>query len=229
MKIRRSELIKEKARKLRSYGKTYSEIIRDLGLSIPKSTLSSWCNDVVLPVWYQEKVNRLNAKNFTKAQKTAWASNKIKRERFLSDLIQKNDHLYKKIKDKDILKMLLAMLYLGEGSKWKSHRGLMLGSSDPDIIKLYMRLLYLCYGIGSKDLKCYICYRADQNINKLHRYWSHTTLIPLENFYSSKPDPRTIGKKTMKKNYMGVCVLTCGGTHIQLELEEIPRIILKGL
>ena len=125
--------------------------------------------------------------------------------------------------------MLLAFLYLGEGSKWHSHKGLTLGSSSENIILLYIKLLNVCYKIDPKNLKCRVSYRADQNINKLERYWSRATSIPLKNFYKTIPDPRTIGKPTKKKSYKGVCVVMTGHTDIQLELEMIPEIILKGL
>ena len=221
--------IKAQVRKLRSKAYTYSEIMETLNISVPKSTISNWCHDVILPAWYQKKIDKLNVKSFSKAQKMAWVSNKMKRERFLRGLVRHNDHLIKKLGDKDVLKMLLSILYLGEGSKWKSHSGLVLGSSDPNIILLYMRLLSICYDITPKSLKCRISYRADQNIDYLQKYWSHITTIPLKNFYKTIPDPRTIGKPTKKKDYMGVCVVSCGGTHIQLELEAIPKIILRGL
>lgn len=217
------------ARILRSKGKTYSEIRCHLNLPIPKSTLSYWCKNIDLPKWYKEKIDALNFKHLTKAQKMACISNKAKQEKILQDLRDKNAHLSEKLNDKDILKMLLAMLYLGEGGKWKSHRGLYLGSADPNIIRLYMRLLYLCYGIGPENFKGRVCYRADQNLESLQKYWSRVTFIPIKNFYKSKPDSRTIGKTTKKKGYKGVCSLTCGGTHIQLELEAIPHLILGGV
>jgi len=125
--------------------------------------------------------------------------------------------------------MLLAFLYLGEGSKWSGHSGLMLGSSDNNIIKLYLHLLKKCYSLDAGKLKCRISYRADQNINLLEKYWSKVTGIPIKNFYKTKPDPRTVGKPTKNKDYKGVCVIMGGGTAIQLELEAIPKIILVGV
>lgn len=227
--MRYGKNIKEQAKKLRSEGQTYSEIIKNLRIKTSKSTLSEWCKNIVMPSWYYDKVRKLNAKNFSKAQKMAWASNKANRERFLNNLLKNNEYLIEKLKDKDILKTLLSILYLGEGSKWKSHRGLMLGSSDPNIIKLYIRLLNLCYGIRSEKLKCRISYRADQDLKTLEKYWSIITEIPAGNFYKTIPDPRTKGKPTKNKNYKGVCVIMCAGTAIQLELEMIPKLILKGI
>lgn len=229
MFMRYNKELKEMAKALRSEGKTYSEIMSALNTRLPKSTLSSWCSDVELPLWYQDKVEQLNRKSFSKAQKMAWVSNKIKRERLLTSLLENNKYLLQKTKDKDVLKITLAMLYLGEGAKWRSHHGLQLGSSDSNIVRLYIKLLKICYGITPKQLKCRISYRADQNIKDLEKYWSQISRISLNNFYKTKPDPRTIGRVTKNKEYRGVCVVSCAGTHIQLELEAIPKIILTGL
>ena len=78
-------------------------------------------------------------------------------------------------------------------------------------------------------LKCRVSYRTDQNINEIEEYWSTITNISRENFYKTKPDPRTKGKKTKKVDYKGVCVLTCAGAKIQLELEEIAKLLLRKL
>ena len=221
-------ILREKARKLRSKGKTYSEIQKILGISMPKSTLSDWCQNVVLPDWYNAKIQELNNKNFAKVQAIAHASIKRKRELYLKEVRKEASAVLKKFNTKG-LKVALAMLYLGEGTKWKSHAGLSLGSSDPDIILLYIYLLKKCYKIEPQILKCRVSYRADQNINELEEYWSTVTNISRENFYKTKPDPRTKGKKTKKLDYKGVCVLTCAGAKIQLELEEISKLLLKKL
>lgn len=220
--------LRKKVRKLRSKGKTYTEIRQFLDVSIPKSTLSNWCYGVILPDWYTAKIRDLNHKSFTKAQVMAWASMRRKRELFLDKVRREATKVLKKF-NLENLKIALAMLYLGEGAKWKSHSGLMLGSSDPQIILLYISLIEKCYKIKLSQLKCRISYRADQNIRELEKYWSDITGIPKENFYKTKPDPRTKGKKTKKKDYQGVCVIYCAGSHIQLELEEIAKLLLEEL
>ena len=220
--------IREKVRKLRSKGKTYTEIRQALDLSMPKSTLSNWCQGVILPNWYTTKIRELNRKSFKKAQVMAWASMRRKRELFLNKVRREAKKVIKKL-NLENLKIVLAMLFLGEGAKWKGHSGLLLGSSDPQIILLYITLLERCYKIKSNQLKCRISYRADQNIRELENYWSNVTGIPEENFYKTKPDPRTVGKKTEKNDYKGACVVTCAGSYIQLELEEIAKILLKKL
>ncbi|MBI2624780.1 MAG: hypothetical protein HYW70_00355 [Candidatus Nealsonbacteria bacterium] len=221
-------ILRKKVRKLRSTGKTYTEIRQVLGISIPKSTLSNWCHDVILPNWYTAKIRDINHKSFTKAQTMAWASMRRKRELFLNQVRREAKWVLKKFNPEG-LKIVLAMLYLGEGAKWKGHSGLLLGSSDQTIVLLYISLLEKCYKIKPSQLKCRISYRADQNIHKLEKYWSNITGVPKENFYKTKPDPRTKGKKTKNNDYKGVCVITCAGSHIQLELEEIAKLLLEKL
>lgn len=219
---------REEVRILRSQGKTYSEIRQNLNLSISKSTLSNWCQGVVLPSWYNEKIKELNNKNFTRARAMALASIRRKRELHLKKVQKGAATVFEKF-NKESLKVALAMLYLGEGAKWKGHSGLMLGSSDPNIILLYISLLRECYNIAIEQLKCRVSYRADQNINKLEQYWSSVTRISRKNFYKTKPDPRTSGKKTRRPDYMGVCVVTCAGARIQLELEAIANLLSQKL
>ncbi len=218
-----------KVKSLRAKGKTFSEIRKELKIAVAKSTLSDWCHTVVMPKWYKAKIDELNKTSFSKARKMSWASTRLRRENLLKTLRERNNSLPEKIKDSDTLKIILAILYLGEGSKWRSHSGLQLGSSDPNIILLYIRLLELCYGMSRKNLKCRVSYRADQNIRALERYWSKIAGIPLENFYKTIPDPRTVGKPTKKLDYKGVCVIVGGSSTIQLEFEMIPGILLTGL
>lgn len=221
--------IKSEARKLRAAGKTYSEIRKKLKIKTPKSTLSGWCSGVKLPASYEERIQKINKNNFSIVQKMAAEARLAKKAKFFKETEIKNKSLIPFLKNKDVLRAVLAMLHLGEGAKWKSHRGLMLGSSDPDIIRLYIKLLKICYGKKNTDMRCRVSYRADQNIDELETYWSGVANISKENFYKTKPDPRTAGKPTKNKDYKGVCVVTSAGTDIQLELESIAKIVLKNI
>lgn len=220
--------LRKKATTLRKQGKTYSEIQRKLKKPIPKSTLSYWCKNIKLPSWYNDRIKEINNKNLNRARKIALVINRKKREVFLKSVKSEASKTISSLDERN-LKIILATLYLGEGAKWKGHSGLMLGSSDPNIILLYLELLERCYNIKKSEIKCRICYRADQNIKKLEKFWSKITNISLKNFYKTKPDARTFGKKTLKKDYKGVCVLMCKGTNIQLELEQVTNLLLEKL
>jgi len=222
--------LKEKAIGLRKQGKTYSEIRQDLGVAIPKSTLSNWCSGVELPPLYQEKIKKIVLKSQAKSRAIAMIVKKEKRREFLKNLIDSNLHLADRLKDKDFLKVVLAVIYSCEGSKWKSHSGLLLGNTDPSLLRFYMESLKICYPnvINSETFRCRVSHRADQDIKELNVFWSKELGVPLHHFYKSKPDPRTIGKPTKKKDYKGVCVVTYRGSEIQLELETIAKILFAG-
>ncbi|PIR98062.1 MAG: hypothetical protein COT89_01325 [Candidatus Colwellbacteria bacterium CG10_big_fil_rev_8_21_14_0_10_42_22] len=221
------EILRKEASRLRRQGKTYSEIQQMLKTQVPKSTLAYWCKNISLSPQQQERIAKLSSKNLLKARESAITSNKNKRKEYLNSLKNKNKPFTNFIKDEDTAKIALAMLYLGEGSKWSSYRGLSLGSADPDIVKIYLRLLNRCYNIDNTLLRARINYRVDQDLEELIAYWSKIINIPKKNFYKTKPDPRTKGKKTNKGGYKGVCVIIGGGTEIQLELDIIARMSLE--
>jgi len=135
--IKRNEL-KNQVRLLRQRGKTYSEIKNILAIDIPKSTLSYWCKNIGLPNGYADKIDTYNKFNLEKARKVALANHKIERDKYLKSVSERNRHLETVLKNKDVAKIALAVLYLGEGSKCQ--RGsLMFGNSDPFIVSLFCR------------------------------------------------------------------------------------------
>ena len=219
---------KEIARKLRAQGKTFGDIQRIIGREIPKGTLSYWLKDVNLPSAYMKVYKKNMLKNLERGRVNSLAYSRKKQEDRMT-VIRAMCEEFLSDPDSRIYKVALSFLYLGEGYKWKSHRGLQLGSSSEDLMLLYVYLLEKCFDVQRKDLHAFINYRADQNLLKLKRYWSKILNIPLAHFYRSKPDPRTIGKKTIKKDYHGVCVVSCAGTDKQLELETLPKVLLEKL
>ncbi len=218
--------LREQVIKLRRQGKTYSEIQSRLGLIIPKSTLSYWCRNTPLPLNYQRKIQEYNKINLNKARKIALIVNKIKKEKRLQLILSHNLHLSGILKNQDVAKVALAMLYLGEGSKERG--ALTFANSDPFIISLFLRLLRYCYNLDESKFRCTLLCRADQNIKKLEEFWSQITKIPLSQFYKARIDPRTIGKPSKKLNYKGVCRIDYFSTDIFIEMTQIPKIIHKG-
>ena len=213
--------------KLRQSGKTYSEIQKILGVSMPKGTLSYWSRNIKLTSAQNDRISMINRQNL---QKGRIIGHKVRREKHRQNILnlhKNNEHLMK-ILNKDVQRIILSILYLGEGTKYYNHSGLVLGNSDPNVIRLYINLLKSCYGIEPDQLRCRITYRADQSIKQLEKFWSQLTGI--KHFYKTIPDPRTLGKRTRKKDYKGVCVIHClKSTQIQLELETISKMIALGL
>lgn len=223
--MNRNEL-KGKARDLRTKGKTYFQIQNLLNCYIPKSTLSNWCKELSLPLGYEDKIREYNKFNLAKARKIALEVKKKQKEDYLKDVDSKNCYLAENLKNKNIAKIVLATLYLAEGSK--SNCILTIGNSDPLIIKLFLNLLRFCYKLDESKFRCTVQCRADQNIKELEEFWSNITLIALKQFYKARIDQRSVNKPTIKKNYKGVCRIDYFSSKIFVDLMSIAKIICMG-
>jgi hypothetical protein len=221
-------ILKEKAVKLRRNGYTYSDINKKLKKNIPKSTLSKWFKNLTL----SPKQNTVLRKNISdkliRSQQKAWRVNKKRRVEYLKSLKDKNIYLLQFL-NKDIQKLLLSILYLGEGAKSKSTEHLSLGSSSASIIRLYLSFLKTCFKIDNSKFRVRIQCRADQNIKDLENYWQHVTGIQKKQFYLTYIDKRTINKPTLYKNYKGVCTIMYFDRSIQFELEFLANSVIKYL
>lgn len=223
--------MRENVRRLRGKGKTYAEINSVLGEDIPKSTLATWCRGVRLPKFFKKKLELLAKTNIKKARQKALIVNREKRRKYLNSLKATNRKRAKKIKDRDVAKTALAMLCLGEASKSSSKaRAFTLGSSDLRIVLLFLRLLEYCFDdFDMNKIRCTVQCRADQNIKELERYWLEHTGVPRRLFYKARIDPRTIGKKTRKKDYKGVLRVDYLNRKTQLDLETLANLIFDNI
>lgn len=219
--------IKIKVIDLRRKGKTFSEIKKSLKIDIPKSTLSNWCSDVMLPKKYYDKLKNVIISNTEKSRKIALAVNKIKRKEYIESIANRNKHLENALENKNTAKIALSMLYLGEGGKGK-RASVLFGNSDPFIISLFLYLIRHCYNINEKKFRCTLQCRADQNIQRLENFWFKVTKIPPLQFYKARIDLRTLGKPSKKKDCKGVCRIDYLSADLQLELMNIPKILYKG-
>ena len=217
--------LKNKALLLRKQQKTYTEIQQILGQKIPKSTLSHWCRDLKMSDQYKDMVRQKNHDNLKHARIIALQSKKDKKESFLTT-IRKQAPLLRQLFNNQVLsKLILAILYMCEGSRSKGRSSLMFGNSDPFIVSLFMRLLRFCYSIDETKFRCTVQCRDDQDTKELEQFWSKITNIPKNQFYKARVDPRTIGKPSKKPNYKGVCRIDYFSSRILNELSEIMNII----
>jgi hypothetical protein len=216
---------------LRSQGKTYAEIRAYLRIEVPKSTLSAWCKKIPLSSSQIDRINMLNLANLAKARLVAMTANKIKREDFMKGIKKLNTPISKKIYNPEAAKIALAMLCLGEASKYNilTRSAFHLGSSDPRIITIFLALLKKCFNFELEKVRCTVQCRADQNIEALERFWMNISGVPKRLFYKAQIDPRTIGKPTKKKDYKGVLRVDYFDTKVQLELESLSDLIYNLL
>lgn len=220
----------QKARFLRSKGKTYKEIKQMLKLKVPKSTLSYWVKNVSLPEDYIKKVVKLNRINLNKARLIALKANKIKRQIFLFEINKRNTLIVNSIFKSETAKIALAMLCLAEAKKYTSKgSSFNLGNSDPRIIVIFLALLKKCFNFNPEKVRCTVQCRADQDIEELEKFWRNVTKVPEKLFYKAQIDPRTIGKPTKKKDYKGVLKVDYLDTKVQLELESLANLVYNQL
>lgn len=216
---------RNKAIILRRQGKTYSEI----GALIPKvskSTLSYWLSTLELSDKQKEKLSKNINKKLVKARAISIEMAKEKRIKYIAEIENNNSYIFKSLTNKHVAKIILATLYLGEGSKVR-RSSLSFGNSDPDIINLFLKLMRNCYNIDESKFRCTIQCRADQNIPYLEKFWLHLTKIPKKQFYGARVDSRTIGKPSLKPSYKGVCRLDYFSAKIYHELLIMGRMISK--
>jgi hypothetical protein len=143
--------------------------------------------------------------HLSKARKTAAINRKLKRQRFFKVLRKENAHLAKLLNDNDVAKLALLVLYAAEGTKNLARSTLVFGNSNPRIIRLFLKLLRVSYKISEDKFRCTVQCRADQDSSFLENFWSQVTEIPLRQFYRTRIDKRSIGKKTVNNRYKGVC------------------------
>lgn len=212
--------IKSKIIILRKKGKTFSEINSILGLKLAKSTISYICRNIVLPDWYNDKVQVISSLNLKRARETAFILQKNMKAQKVSNIDEKVHHLIPFLGNNNVAKIVLSVLYAAEGSK--GDRGaLMFGNSDPYLVKLFLTMLRQTFNIEERKFRCTVQGRADMDFSYLENFWSKVTQIPKNNFYKPQIDKRTIGKVSKKQGYKGVCRIDYFSSAIDLELKRI--------
>lgn len=212
-----------KVRIMRAGGSTYREICNKINVDIPKSTLTYWCKNTRLPRSYQLKIRRLNVAHLKNARTKAVVANKSRRLDVYDEIKNINSHISLHIRELPTAKIALAMLCLGEATKYPNP--FCFGNANPKIIQLFLKLLEKSYNFDERKVRCTVQCRADQNTLKLEHYWANITNIPSTQFYRTRIDKRTIGKPTVKDNYFGVLRINYLDTRVQLELESLAELL----
>jgi hypothetical protein len=220
--------MRERAVAFRKKGYSFSQINRALDSNVPKSTISFWLSGIELSSFQKQKLEIKRKKDLEGARQKALETKKKKREKYLKNLLNENKWIISELKNIKTKKITLVMLYLAEGSK--TRRGsITFGNSDPLIIKLFLNLLRSCYEIDESKFRCTLQCRGDQNIENLEIFWSKLTNISLSRFYKARVDPRSIGKKSRKTSYKGVCRIDYFSANIFNEFLVIFEILRKNM
>ena len=220
--------LKFKALKLRLRGNTYSMINKKLHIVIPKSTLSTWFKSIKLPKTSRLKLKRQTDSILESSQEKGLKSLYMSRQTNLLRILDANKPFTKNINLTN-QKLLLSILYLAEGAKYKWTRDLRLTNSNPKVIKFYLKLLNNCYALDTSKMRLLVQCRNDQNTTELEKYWQDIVNIPSIKLYPTYIDSRSKGKPTNQKNYKGVCTIFYFDTKIQLELEILSNLTISAI
>lgn len=219
--------IKQRARNLRSRGWSLGEIKQKTG--IPKNTLSGWVKGIKLT---KSQIRRIKEKEIACAAMGRVLAAKLQKEKIekWKEGIKRKVKYFGKLpfKNKKMVRLICGVMYMCEGRKYPASKQFSFGNSDPNVIRTFLTLLRKGFQIQEDKLRCQICYRWDQDFNKLRAFWSNVTNIPKNQFYKSSPDRRTKGKPTQKLNYKGVCVIIYCSTNLQMELQSIGEALMNG-
>jgi len=209
---------------LRAKGMTYREIQDQLGIEIPKGTISHWCANVQMSKKHKKRIETLNFNNLKQGRKRALEAKKELRALREQEFLSKNQPLLDMyLNEAPVRKIFLAILHLAEGHKRAST--VVFGNSDPEIIAMFVDLLRSTYKIDENRFRVTVQCRADQNTKKLTLFWSKITQVPLTQFYKPQIDKRTLGIPTKKKGYMGVCRIDYLSAIVDQELKYVARML----
>ncbi len=168
--------LKEKriAHRLRKQGLSYNEILQKI--PVAKSSVSLWCQDIELTPEQKDRLIKKKRENLQRLSKLG-PLRALKR--------QKEIRKIKKVARKEIrsltpdeLKVAGAALYWGEGNK----KSLAISNSDPNLINFIMRWFREICQVPNKKIRACLYLHTGQNEEKMKKYWSRITNIPLIQF-----------------------------------------------
>lgn len=215
---------KEHAIQLRRRGSSIGRIERKLG--IPRSTLSGWFRNVTISEEHKKRLHERWLKALIKARKKSAIWHKEQKQR---RLLEARNYAIKVLEDLNgkkrfISELTLAILYVCEGRKTSDFTSL--GSSDIKLLKFFLEALKYLYKIDLERIRCTLSLRADQNAEKMKRYWARGLTLPLKCFKAAYKDPRTLGSKTYP-TYRGVCSIQYNDISIKRKLLNIADLFLE--
>ncbi len=189
--------LKQKARKLRASGKSYSEIIGKLHLS--KATVSDWCKDVILTdeqlqVLYQNKTSGALKGSYVAAQRKKDARKQITENLYKLGILDVGS-----LSKRDRFIAGIAY-YSAEGTK--TDKGCAIANSDPSLIKFMANWFLEFGGITREKFHGALWIHAGNNETDAKLFWSSLINMPIHNFYKSYFVPsKESGNKIRKQKY----------------------------
>jgi transcriptional regulator with XRE-family HTH domain len=210
-------LDKEKARKLRAKGKSYSEIKQALGIS--KSTLSNWLNDMPLSAKQIRELRDFNPRRIEHFRETM----QRKREARLDDAFIRVRRDIGRLSKRDLF---IGGLYLYWGEGTKSDRGaISIANTDPSVIRAFLDWSEIMR-IRKGQMRVRLHLYTDMNIERETLYWSKQLSMPLTQFRKPHIKNSSLAGLTYKTGHgHGTCNVRFGNIamweYITMALKHI--------
>ncbi|WP_449477957.1 hypothetical protein [Streptomyces abikoensis] len=192
--------LQQRARELRRAGRTYDEIVAELGVS--KSSVSLWVRDLPKPQKTPEQMHAM--------REARWAPHRqrqaIARQR---DKLSAA-HEIGRMTDRELF-LVGVGLYWSEGAKSKPHRlseRATFINSDPDMIQVYLAWLALL-GVEPERIQYRVTIHEKADIGRAEQFWADLAGInvaDLEKTTLKKHNPKTV-RKNVDEGYRGCLVI----------------------
>ncbi|MES2953152.1 MAG: hypothetical protein V4674_01165 [Patescibacteria group bacterium] len=200
--------LKKRAVELRSLGKTYSEIRKEV--PVAKSTLSLWFLDVGLSEVQKQRITQKRVD----AQKRGAARRREQRLEITKEINELAKQDIADISDRELWLMGVA-LYWAEGSKqkeWNVSQSLQLTNSDPRMVKLFLKWLTYSLRLPYDDILLSLAIHENNKyrLEKVKEFWkeqtgNHWDFSDRVYFKRHTPKP---GRHNLGETYYGVLRIT---------------------
>ena len=202
-----------KAINLRQSGYSFREISERLNIS--KSTASVWLREIKVSPEGEKRIISLGNEGRLKSVIVTKKKRQARQQSVASQTINFKKDLVEYGVDQ--CKVLLAMLYWGEGAKTLNRLDFM--NSDVALIKTYLFLLRKCFKINEQKLTATLHIHEYHDKIKVIDFWSGVTKISKSQFHIYKK-PNTAKRK--KTDYQGCLSLRYSDVNM---FDEVMLII----
>ena len=192
--------LRARARELRKAGRTYDEIVAELGVS--KGSVSLWVRDLPKPQKTPEQMHAM--------REARWAPYRAERDSTRRRTSQAAAREIGALTDRELF-LIGVGLYWAEGSKSKPHRlreQVAFINSDPDMIEVYLAWLSLL-GVESGRLRFDVMIHESADVAGAERYWADLVGRDVTDFGKTtlkKHSPKTV-RKNVGADYRGCLVV----------------------
>ncbi|WP_314174618.1 hypothetical protein [Streptomyces winkii] len=179
--VRPKSELKARARELRHAGKTYDEIVAELGVA--KSSVSLWVRDLPTP--------RRSVEHARRMAQARWEPFRRERELTRRHTTEHARRAFGRLTERDLF-VLGVGVYWAEGTKCKPHRPsevVTFVNSDSDMIRVYLAWLALLK-VAPDRLRFSVMIHESADVKAAERYWADL----------AGADPGAFGKTTLKRH-----------------------------